>query len=1412
MATLNDTPEGCAWSAEEWDHWIAERVGERATIFATDPDEMVSAYNREVTYTNDYHGRELLELLQNADDEGAGASRSQKVTIVLIPEGLCFANTGRPFSAAGVKSLMISDNSPKKYSRARYIGNRGLGFRSVLSWTDCPLILSGNLSICFDKTRVGDWLEKLAAKSERVRLKIEEISSHSQIVPVPMLAAPSVLSDSRRGRTFSPKSPSFSRVWAIARNLRSQGYHTVIGLPFTSVSAFEDAQAQLDNLGREVVLFLRNIKELIIRRDGAKRVWTANGYDTRVEISSTDKQDPKQTWDIRTRKGVIPDEFLKAEQKDTPEFEIRLAVPAKGNNVPGVLFSHFPTLIRFPFPLIAHASIELTNNRQYLVDSRANAYLLSELAEFMVEIAEHAAAEHNGDGGIVSDPNPWRPLSLVAPRGDIDLVAQKLGFRDALIAAAKRRDLIPVRDGRRLKPGEARRLPFPVAGWLPDTAFEDVTAATDDPALTRMVDALGPPLIGEGELRRRLDLASPGLSTPARANVISGLIKAGAMPQPPPSLLVDDKNEFIAAGTVIHVPPVDGATFDLPDWMPLRLLHGELVSELRECFGNITPQELITRLKGFSLRAYSLATLATAINARVNAITAAQPDKEAYYRLSGLRALFRLYSQTRENEIPKRPEELRVRIFNRPGGFAHADTLYFGADYPGAELTEYLYGPLFPEKIAAAPEALELDAQPDKIKSFLVWLGVASKPRLQKIGGFLVDGEFKKHVVDQITYPASFGEYTFDNADDLPDVNITNVSSLDGLKEIIDSADPHAIVAWLALDKRFESWRVNKDRDAMLSFRPYRAQLDRRLERQPLPSYVLWLLQHRPWLTTSDGSKRTPVTCTLAPNLPDEVKAVLPRPAINESDVRFKTLRVDRTAVRHALERVGVNATLDDLSWDDFYSLLLRLPETDPDGKHARAVYRALAARGGVDQSLTGPAREKFMREGRLWARRRDSTGYYPVADGVYYADDSTVPQVITRAMCLLELDRRKGAQKVHRLFGAKPLSYREIKVEVTSFDEHPLAGDLQTEVDRLKPYVYAVRLHSDQSAQGLRRLRELKVILCRGAAGSVTTGDDIQEFHLGEGDMILSGNDGYLCSIVEATGRLLADALIAHDVGEIFARLLGVENGGDFTSLAQCTPNLRPALLQRMLGVDPQQFLDEALRKLNAEAELDSVTEKFLPPPPASIPPPPPSGGQIAAPATTPNAGPALQPVVLGQVDVRKIAHTPLPPATQIKARVRATPSTGVLMISAYQVTDAKRCQELAFHFEEAGSQGRFPLKVDHLQGSEYFGCDLLSFASQEDRDKFRQTLNKDLVLRFIEVKGRSSEKGSITLKGNELAAALKYRERYYVYRIFEAANGKFEVAVLNDPILDSFTKAYEIDLFREPRTARYKVVNSND
>lgn len=75
-------------------------------------EEIVSGYERENTLSKDYEGRQMFELLQNADDEAFGSEG--KVLVSFDGTRLSISNTGTPFSFAGIKSLLYPNASPKK--------------------------------------------------------------------------------------------------------------------------------------------------------------------------------------------------------------------------------------------------------------------------------------------------------------------------------------------------------------------------------------------------------------------------------------------------------------------------------------------------------------------------------------------------------------------------------------------------------------------------------------------------------------------------------------------------------------------------------------------------------------------------------------------------------------------------------------------------------------------------------------------------------------------------------------------------------------------------------------------------------------------------------------------------------------------------------------------------------------------------------------------------------------------------------------------------------------------------------------------------------------------------------------------------------------------------------------------------
>ena len=92
-----------------------------------------------------YRGRCVLELLQNAHDALAASSagdpglitfrlRTEPVPVLLV------GNSGRAFERKDFKGLCRLGQSPKDPNRS--VGNKGLGFRSVLEVSTAPEVWS----------------------------------------------------------------------------------------------------------------------------------------------------------------------------------------------------------------------------------------------------------------------------------------------------------------------------------------------------------------------------------------------------------------------------------------------------------------------------------------------------------------------------------------------------------------------------------------------------------------------------------------------------------------------------------------------------------------------------------------------------------------------------------------------------------------------------------------------------------------------------------------------------------------------------------------------------------------------------------------------------------------------------------------------------------------------------------------------------------------------------------------------------------------------------------------------------------------------------------------------------------------------------------------------------------------------
>lgn len=134
-------PEPAAVVAAEAGHRIADHLGRRARF---NPTAALKALTTQLT--QEYEDRFLVELIQNAYDAHPSDAVDGHVAVRLdescTPAVLYVGNGGRPFTLKNFDALTTVAQSSKPPGEG--IGNKGVGFRSVLQVCSSPEIFSAD--------------------------------------------------------------------------------------------------------------------------------------------------------------------------------------------------------------------------------------------------------------------------------------------------------------------------------------------------------------------------------------------------------------------------------------------------------------------------------------------------------------------------------------------------------------------------------------------------------------------------------------------------------------------------------------------------------------------------------------------------------------------------------------------------------------------------------------------------------------------------------------------------------------------------------------------------------------------------------------------------------------------------------------------------------------------------------------------------------------------------------------------------------------------------------------------------------------------------------------------------------------------------------------------------------------------
>ncbi|GLT79450.1 hypothetical protein SLA2020_509390 [Shorea laevis] len=323
-------------------------------------------------YTKDVHF--LMELIQNAEDneypEGVDPSlefviTSRDITATGAPATLLMFNNEKGFSPKNIESICSVGRSTKKGNRNRgYIGEKGIGFKSVFLITAQPYVFSNGYQIRFNEGPcphsnlgyiVPEWVDENPTLSD-----IKEIYGSTSSLPT-----------------------------------------TIIILPLKP-DKVKPVKKQLSSVHPEVLLFLSKIKRFSVRKDNedpklntvnAIAITSETDFVTRKNIDAEsytlrlaaaengDKSEKECTYYMWRQKFPVKKENKVERRMEVDQWVITLAFPYqerlhRGAILPGV-YAFLPTEMITNFPFIIQADFVLSSSREtILLDNKWNQGIL----------------------------------------------------------------------------------------------------------------------------------------------------------------------------------------------------------------------------------------------------------------------------------------------------------------------------------------------------------------------------------------------------------------------------------------------------------------------------------------------------------------------------------------------------------------------------------------------------------------------------------------------------------------------------------------------------------------------------------------------------------------------------------------------------------------------------------------------------------------------------------------------------------------------------------------------------------------------------------------------------------------------------------------------------------------------------
>ena len=651
------------------------------------PTNLLSVYEIEKQTNKGYNGRQLLELFQNCEDEGASTVR---ISLDTDTRTLKISNDGaKPFSVKGYKSIFYPGLSAKVSSG--YIGNKGLGFRSIINWSDEVSIISNDFKVVFNEAFKENILINELGYTKSVLKEIRtERNFKSNVFPIPFLNSCEITD------LDLPHS-----------------YTTTIEIRYKE-DYEEDIVKQLKSISEKTLLFLRNINTIQIEGNVLEK--TISVKRRQIDAQHSEISHEGEIFYVLSDDGIVDEGLVKDRESNEPKrYSVKIAYNNDLSFRDEVMYNYFKTQIPFELPFVVHASLELDQNRNHSTESQINDFVLEKL--FQLHLLFIEVLKNRLD-------KSWLPY-LTINNDDFDLFRP---YSEMIDDYWESFEIYPTLSGKYETLNRAKNLGNGIAKFLKENALEKVCGQQ---IVHRELNFhLKKTIEKPTNYVELAESIGESLTIQQRARFIKLLLEN--YPHQKFCILIDEKNYLIGVEEYVYTDKTpENKELEVPGYSNIKFLHSSLyqalIRELELTSETNKSRALKERLEKISdVHSFEPQTVIKKIISETDNFLEKNKNKQEEIIFEFYQKLFHNYQLRKDN--PKLEYDSRIPCLNQLNQIKNIRNLVLSKEFKIGQISSEIFDEIYDEEFIISNLATIGLANEDlnEVESFLTWLGVNS--------------------------------------------------------------------------------------------------------------------------------------------------------------------------------------------------------------------------------------------------------------------------------------------------------------------------------------------------------------------------------------------------------------------------------------------------------------------------------------------------------------------------------------------------------------------------------------------------------------------------------------------------------------------------------------------------------------